>query len=394
MPHLLLSVFLFTNLMLSAQDAATDDQRLVDALNHFAGDLHGQLANGDMPVSSPASVAFALLMLLPGARGETADELAATLRLPEGLRGQRLEDAIERLLKTYDIDGLEMRLRNDLWIQTGHEVVPAYARTLRQKFAASLRQLNFAGDLDDARQQINSYIDKVTNHRIPQLLTSLPQNTRHVLTNAIWYRGRWRFDFYRPKMREAFFVTADQSVKVPMMHAEDHFHYRESDAWQYVALPFRDGSIEFELILPRPGHDLADAEAALIRGLHQGKRTTSRLRLSMPTFRMRIRGNLRAPLQSLGLAAMFQTNRADFSGIDAKTPLNIDDIVHGTWINVDENGVEAAAATALLMEAGAAIQPDEPKTMRADRPFAFSLRDRRSGLLLFVGRVTNPSLDS
>lgn len=373
---------------------ARDHRVLADALNRFAADLHGRLAGTGNPTCSPASIAFALLMLLPGARDNTRDEIAKALRLPAELRGDALHQAAANLLRETAFEkGLDLRIANDFWGQLGHEFVPAYTELLQRSFASKPHTVDFRTDCDRARQQINRHIARVTNQRITELIPAgtLTSETRTVITNAIWYRGQWQHDFYRPDEPGTFHITPDRAVAAPMMHLTKDLYYTESEAWQAVSLPFKDQAIAFELIVPRQGQSLETAERALVLGRHQNQRNARLVQVSMPAFRVRAEHRLHTALAALGIRDAFAVDRADFSGIDASQPLHLSEIVHATWIQVDEHGVEAAAATAGIL-AGAAIR-ERPTPLVADRPFAFGLRDRRTGLLLFVGRCTDPTTE-
>lgn len=397
--HTLLSTLaLLAAAALPAQ--TTPESRLVDALNRFAADLHGQLAaTPEGPTCSPASISFALLMLLPGARGETTDEIANVLRLPAELRGETLVEAAKGLLqRTARVGncgfgaGPQLRITNDFWGQTGHEFVAEYTELLRHAFGSHAFEVDFENDAEAARRSINARIADATNQRIRELIPAgmITPATRTVISNAIWYRGKWVHEFYRPEKLAPFHVSAERTVDVSMMYVKKDFWYAESPAWQAVALPMDDRAVQFEVVLPRAGRSLADAERALLSGDHMRRRAATLVQVGMPAFRVRGSHRLRGPLQALGLRSAFVPGAADFTGIDRTEPLVIDDVVHGTWIDVDEIGVEAAAATAVVLKAGAAIRED-PKVLLADRPFAFGLRDHRTGLLLFVGRVTDPT---
>lgn len=386
-----------------AQHTPSDNKRLATACNQFAADLHAQLGTAQAPTCSPGSIAIALLMLLPGARGETATELEKVLHLPADLRGPRLSAAARALLQQVGLlrEGSPRRnqrpsplvITNDLWVQKGLPVVPGYADLLRTSFAAAERDIDFAADAEAARAAINAHIAKATNDRIRDLLEPgmiLPQ-TRVVLTNALWFKAAWEHQFAKSGTEDRPFTLASgEAVQVPTMRQTQFFGYAESDAWQVLTMPFAVGGIECEVVVPRPGATLAAAERALLGRAYGEAIAYERVNVELPRFRVAASHRLAGPLAALGLQAAFDSARADFTGIVTGEPLVIDDVVHQTWIQVDEEGAEAAAATATVLKAGAAMPQGEPKQFRADRPFAFGLRDRTTGLLLFVGRVADP----
>lgn len=380
-----------------AQQPPSDARRLASACNQFAADLHAQLGAAGSPTCSPGSIAIALLMLLPGARGDTATELATVLHLPEDLRGERMHEAAATLLREIGLGRTEkpspLVITNDLWVQTGHPLLAAYTDLLRGSFAAGSRQLDFRGDTEASRRFINAHIAKATNDRIRELLQPdmvLP-STRVVLTNALWFKARWEHAFWDRNTKDAPFTLADGTVvQVPTMQQTQQFSYAESDTWQGLSMPFADSTIQCEIVLPRPGESLATVERVMMAGSHLSALGGARVRVHLPRFTVTGSHGLKPALAALGLRAAFDPGRADFTGITADEPLVIDDVVHQTWIQVDEAGAEAAAATATELKAGSAMPSGEPKLFQADRPFAFGLRDRRTGLLLFVGRVTDP----
>ncbi len=388
-------------LPLAAQKPTPAAALLANACNQFARDMNQKLAEAGSPTFSPASVAITLLMLLPGARGDTAKELADVLHLPPELRDSHMNAAAVELLETVGIgvkrnpshpsDGV-FRMSNDLWAQTGYPIVRTYANTLRTTFAAASHDMDFAKDPEAARKTINAHVAKTTNDRIAELIPAglIDSTTRVVLTNALWFKAPWAESFHTRGTVDAPFTLADGTkVPVPTMNKRDDVAFAESDAWTMVSLPFEGLSIQCDFVVPKDGATVAVAEAALF-GDDWRKATGESVTIALPRFRVRGQHSLSAALQALGLRLAFDAAQADFSGINEKRELFVDAVVHQTWIAVDEEGAEAAAATATVWKAGAEAKPREPKVFRADRPFAFALRERGTGLLLFVGRVLDP----
>ncbi|MEO6596734.1 MAG: serpin family protein [Planctomycetota bacterium] len=387
----------------AAQAPAADTLRLAKACNEFAADLCAKLAAQGSSTCSPASISIALLMLLPGAKGNTATELASVLRLPEELRGDALHTAAADLLKQSGFVASAGRsggekpatqhLANDIWVQKGFPLVDSYVDLLRGSFAADQRVVDFAKDPEAVRKTINAHIAKATNDRIRDLIPEglVGEATRLVLTNALWFKAGWVHPFPEGSTADAPFQLANGTrVDAPMMHVEDQFQYAESEQWQFVALPFESGYIRLEAMLPRGKTTLAQAESMLLTGAHAATLTVERVRVSLPRFRVAASHRLREPLRALGMLDAFAAGVADFSAMDPKKLLVVDDIVHKTWIAVDEKGAEAAAATATVLKVGSAAPRGEPKVFVADRPFVFVLRDARTGFVLFVGRVDDP----
>lgn len=396
------SLLLATAGLLAAMPAQVppDAKLLATAVNQFGADLHAELARAGKPTASPTSIALALLLLAPGARGTTLDELAKVLHLPPELRGERLHAAVHALLQAsqlapagkVDADAPTLRLCNDLWNQTGHRLVPDYVQVLRRSMSAGSHEVDFRGDAEAARRRINAHIAKATNDRIPELLPKdlLDAATQLVLTNALWLKGSWQHPFIKGLTADApFHLTAEATVPVPTMHVTETFAFAESPQWQAVVLPFAASQLQCEIVVPKEGAELAAAERAMLAGEHLAALQETAVHVQLPRFRTTSSHRLKEPLQALGLRAAFDGSLADFRGIDPAGGLVVDEVVHQTWVQVDEEGAEAAAATAVVMKRGSA-SPRQSKSFVADRPLAFVLRDGRTGLVLFAGRVEDP----
>lgn len=373
----------------------TDAAKLAAALNAMALKLHERL--GPSSICSPASIGLAMLMVLPGARGETAAEIERLLALPEDLRGERLHRAAHELIAALQTAGkgenpTQLRLVNDLWVQQGYAIEDAFQKTLTQQFDAGAHVVDFVGAAEAARATINAAVAKATNDRIPELVPAdlITADTRLVLTNALWLRGSWLHPFREHATQPAPFTRADGStVEVPLMHVVESFAYAEDERFQIVRMRLADGGVVCDVVLPKQGTDLGAAEAALIAGDYVGELAPETVKIALPRFTIDSRLRLKEVLQPLGVRLAFGPD-ADFSGIRKQRDLQIAEVVHQTWIAVDEKGVEAAAATAVVMKRTGAARPREPKVFQADRPFAFVLR-HESGVVLFQARVDDPT---
>lgn len=389
---------------LPAQGPSADAKALAAACNQFATALQGRLASDGPPTCSPGSIAIALWLLLPGARGDTATQLADVLQLPAGLRGERLAVAAGELLRASrlgateptgpaaEADATRLELVNDAFVQKGFPLVPAYPRLLAERFGARLTELDFFADADAARTAINTHIAKVTHDRIQDLLQGddIGRDTRLVLTNALWCKGPWAQAFPDHATRVAKFTRADgQAVEVPTMHLGESLPWVEGPAFFGVSLPLAGGELVVDLVLPPVGQPLAAAEVALLDGSFSKAKVTP-VQVALPKFTVGSKVRLREVLQAMGVTDAFTSGKADFSGIDPKNSLVVHDVVHQAWAAADEAGFEAAAATAVILKRGAP-RLKNPKLFTADRPFGFALRDLRSGLVWFVGRVEDPS---
>lgn len=398
-----ISAFLLASASLFAQDptpVTADAQLLATACNRFGAALHAQLQPSANPTASPASIALALLLLEPGARGTTHDELAKVLQLPKELRGKRLHDAAHALLvasglgdaSPRDADAPVLRLANDLWAQKGLSLVPDYVQVLKQSLLAGQHDVDFVHDPEAARKRINGHVAKVTNDRIPELLPKdlIDATTQLVLTNALWLKGAWAHPFTKGLTANAPFQrTAKEALSVPTMHVIEEFAFAETAQWQAVVLPLAGGRLQVEFLVPKGDAELAAVERAMVAGEHLATLQHDRVHVQLPRFRTASMHRLKQPLKALGLRAAFGDGEVDFRGIEPSNKLVVADVVHQTWVQCDEDGVEAAAATAVVMKRTAA-PVGEPKQFVADHPFAFVLRDVGTGLVLFFGRVDDP----
>lgn len=378
----------------SAQEAAQAD----DA---FGADLFRLLGSGGgNMIFSPASIAAALRMALLGARGETAAQLAATLHLsgPQvAADGLRLLYARLAQLGRGDVT---FRAPNTMWVQAGLPLLPQFTDTLAGMagmagMAATVRDADFSHAADQARLEINAAIAEQTAGKIADLLGRgvIDTATRLVLANAVYLKAAWAHPFPPGATADApFHPGGGAEVVVRMMRLATRLGYRRGDGYQAVILPYAGRELAMAVVLP--DGPLAPLEEMLasggIRGFLAGA-GQQQVRLAWPGFRLTAAASLRQPLEALGARLVFSRKDADFSGITAATRLWIDEVAHKAYIEVDEQGTEAAAATATAV-AGArfAVPGPPPVEVTVDRPFLFAITDTATGLPLFLGRVTNP----
>ena len=227
-------------------------------------------------------------------------------------------------------------------------------------------------------------------------LAAITPDTRLVLANAIWFAGAWRSTFEPDNTEDGDFTLLDgETVEVPFMRQTEGYLYAEGDGFQAIELPYEGSGFAFTILLPAEGEFEAFEESLDRATLDEivGEMTDTQVRLQMPRFTFEYDANLGETLQALGMTDAFDGTRADFSGMvegETENPLVISGVLHKAFIDLNEHGTEAAAATVVLMEATSA-QEDEPIELTIDRPFIFAIRDTESGTLLFVGRVLDPS---
>ena len=362
----------------------------------FGADLY-LLLTEDTPdtVFSPVSVASALRMALCGARGRTATELARALHgSPDSAAdGLRTTSAAVRDIAA---DGsVTFRAPSTVWVQSGLPLLPAFTDALREAAAAAPADADFAGAPEAARAEINHVIAEQTAGKITGLLSpgAVTALTRLVLTSAMYLKAAWAEPFGENDTRDAPFHPDGPDrpgPDVPMMRGTAARAYRRGDGYQAVLLPYRGGGLAMAVVLPDgPVAALRPAiEAGGLRGLLDG---TSRhqVTLSMPRFRLEAAFDLVPVLRRLGVSEAF-TRQADFGGITAAERLAIGAVAHKAYVDVDEHGTEAAAATAVVFTASAVMRPPPRVTMVVDRPFLFAIVHTPTGLPLFLGQVSHP----
>jgi serpin B len=347
---------------------------------------------------SPWSISVALAMLQPGADGETRREIEAAL----GHRGagDALLDLFAGLVAELsgcartDPKAIEFWLASALWCQVGYPVHPEFVEVLRGRLGAEIREADFAQGRAEAVQRVNEWVAEATRQRIPVILSEPPFDplTRVLLANACYFNAPWGSPFDEELTRpEPFRLSDGTRVQVPTMHESSHYRYARLGDVQALELLYRARRFAMVILLPDEG-ELESVQrktgAEEIRLLIAAM-TSQEMRLSLPRFRVRSGLSLRSPLEAIGVKTAFGPG-ADFSGISTEPGFALGDVVHGTFVNVDERGTEAAAATVADATFGAALSPPKPIEFRVDRPFVFVLRDRLTGTLLFMGRVVDP----
>lgn len=396
---------------IAAQNA--DTTTLVDGNTDFAFDLYGILrqdGSGNLIVS-PYSISQALAMTYAGAQGETAAQMADVMHFtldPSALPAafQMLDgNLVARGSAGADPDRgyppRSLRIANGLWGEQTFPFSTDFGNRLAEYYGAGLQPVDFMNDPEGARQTINSWVAEHTENRIQDIVPqgAVTSDSRLVLANAIYFYGGWLFTFGEERTENGDFTLVDGSTtSVPFMHQQEFFSYAAGDGYQAIELPYAGSQFAFTVILPDAGQfDTVEQRLdATMLGTVAGQLQGRELVLSMPKFEFDASVSVAKALQSLGMTDAFDPLRADFSGMlgaDAPDPLFIGDVLHKAYIGVDENGTEAAAATAVIMAAGAAAPSDEPLEVRIDRPFIFLIRDTQTGAILFMGRVMNPQSD-
>jgi serpin B len=360
----------------------------------FGTDLYLKLAAKGNVVFSPASIAAALRMALAGARGDTAAELAAALHLagPEAAA-----DGLKQLAAISPGDDLTFRAPNVMWLESALSVRDSYLAQLSA--TVSVQRCDFRHAPEAAREEINSVIAEQTAGKIanlipPGMINSL---TSLVLTNAVYMKALWKSQFPPEETKQKpFYPERTGPAPTDLMHLQASLAYQRGDGYEAVLLPYRGGSLAMAAVLPDgPLSEFTAGLAGLggLGGLMSGLLSGSaecQVDLGFPRFRVEAGFMLKDTLQALGVRKAF-TDAADFSGITGDEPLQINAVLHKAYVDVGEEGTEAAAATAVVMRTLALVRKPQPDVRLVfDRPFLFAIVDTSSGLPLFLGQFTRP----
>jgi serpin B len=388
-----------------AGDESGPNSSLASASNAFGFDLYRELRGGEGNLAfSPASIEIALAMTWAGARGDTAKEMSRVLRL-EG-SAKDVHASAEALLsewRTPEPDTYALVVVNRLFGDERYRFEEPYLDLIRASYGAEIEALDFRTKHEQARIRINEWAEQRTAGRSRDLLPagSLSRETRLVLTNAVYFLGRWSKPFDAEATKEEPFHTGGgETVPAQLMHQAGSFLYAEDDGVQFLELAYEGGHLAMDLLLPESRDGLADLEKNLRAGRVDGglaRLEAARVKVAVPRFRVEPAEALRlAPLlRELGMPLAF-TQNADFTGIanpeEKDEGIYLADVFHKAFVDVDEVGTEAAATTGAVM-VGRSFQPEPGKEyeFRADHPFVFLIRDLRSGTILFLGRVVDPT---
>ncbi|NLW51091.1 MAG: serpin family protein [Candidatus Brocadiaceae bacterium] len=382
----------------AAADAAADTSVVAAGVNAFAVDLYARLRpeEGNL-FFSPYSISTALAMTYAGAAGNTAAQMADVLHFT--LPAARLHPAYGRLIeqigRATEAEGCELRIANALWGQSGYAFVPEFLQTLDGHYAAPLHQVDFVDAAEAARKQINDWVSEQTRERITDLVPAGVLNalTRLVLANAIYFKGDWLHPFEEGVTTEGvFWTTPEEGVAAPMMRQTRSLAYGESAQCQVLELPYAGEALSMVVLLPRGRGGLPALEAALtpeaLAEWTAGLRSRE-VDVTLPKFKLTRAVGLGEVLEAMGMTDAFSVQSADFSGMTGGRDLRISAVLHKAFVDVNEQGTEAAAATVVVM--GLRAAPAPPVTFRADHPFILLIRHRPTDAVLFMGRLADPS---
>lgn len=377
-----------------------DIDSLVDGNNAFGLDLYQSLRSEDGNlILSPFSISLALAMTYSGAKGETEAQMADVLNFPAQSQTHPAFNALDLMLEETDIildkdqEPMQLDIANAVFAEQTFAFLPDFLDTLSVNYGAGVRLMDFANNPDPSRKEINQWVSDETKDKINDLLpeNAVTTSTKMVLVNAIYFKADWLSPFDANDTYDGTFTLLDGSeVTVPMMGQRMGIPYYVGNGYAAAELPYAGESAVMTVLVPDAGR-FEEVESQLNGAMFKemlANLAPADVTLRMPKFEYESSFMLSDTLASMGMPLAFDENRADFSGMTDQQALYIGNVIHKAFVAVDEEGTEAAAATAVIMEGASAVMPENE--LYIDRPFIYFIRDVESGQILFIGRVLNP----
>lgn len=376
--------------------------QVVYSNNKFNIDLYKKVAtteNSNIFFSS-YSIYSALAMAYEGADGTTAKEMKDVFSFPENdiLRPNfaALYNTINKKEKQY-----ELRTGNALWAQKDYKFLDSYFSNVEKYYGGKAVNLDFKNETELSRNTINKFIEEQTNNRIKDIIPpgALNPMTRLVISNAIYFKGKWDIEFDKKNTQDRDFKAPAGTIKVPTMamypKRNENYNYFENDNLQALELPYKDKELSMIVLLPKEEYGLTNLEKDMdfekLNEWTSNLRSTKVDEIYLPKFEFEILTGVVEPLRELGMVNAFSPENADFSKMTGTNDLFVSSILHKAFIKVDEQGTEAAAATMTMMDSKSIGEPVKLKIFRADHPFIIMIRENSTGAILFMGRISNPS---
>lgn len=385
---------LFSVVFLGALVATIGFGTVYDSSNLFAFDIYRTLSKQPGNIFlSPFSISTALAMTYIGAADNTAQQMKDVLHF--NLDDETLHSGFSELISSLNQpnEKYQLSIANSMWAQEGYPFLQEFIDKVQRYYSSGLNYVDFAEATEEARQRINNWIEEKTNQRIKDMIKpgDIDSLTRLVLTNAIYFKGNWAKPF-DPSLtkKETFYVSNKQEKQVEMMFESLTAAYTEDSLVQVLELPYAGDELSMIIVLPLKGKSLEDVESKLSLVLFKewvNNLRTEKVDVYLPKFRMECRFNLKKTLMAMGMIDAF-TDEADFSKMDGTTMLKIKDVIHQSFVDVNEEGTEAAASTAVIINIK--MGPSIPVIFKADKPFLFFIYDKTHDLILFMGRLSNP----
>ena len=369
---------------------------VVDAINQFAIDFYLELIrnNKENIFFSPYSISTAFAIAYEGARGKTASEIQLVFHFPENNDIRRNDflkicNEINKEEKKYNLS-----TANALWAEKSYKFLAEYFNIIEKYYGGNVTNLDFINDPEGSRKIINSWVENQTNEKIKNLIPQgvIDELTRLVITNAIYFKGNWKIPFDEDYTSEKdFYINSNNSIKVPMMYLKDSFNYTKTKDFQILELPYESDELSMLILLPNE-NNLSSYEGSInIKNLSEWKNnlTETKIKIYIPKFKFETKYEMKETLKEMGMQSAFNPKYVDFSGMDGTKNLYIKSVIHQAFVEVNEVGTEAAAATTVI--GGVLSMPPPTPVFRADHPFIFLIHHKESGNILFMGKVVDPT---
>ena len=395
------SILCFFTCLLPIMISANTLQGVVDGNNKFAFNLFQQeqsVTTGTNQFYSPFSISTALAMVYAGALNETALQMSNTLNFDLSVK---FHSKYKHLLDKMNAgtDGkIKLKIANGLWAQQNFKFLDSYFGIVKSNYHSELKNVDFEADIEreTTRKEINSWVERNTNNKIKNILSQHDLNalTRLVLVNAIYFYGDWETPFKNSStIRNKFSLMDGTHTIVPFMNQKGQYNYYEDSKIQAIEIPYTDNKASMVIFLPNTTTGISALGKSFDFNYYQDiieSLQNTDVRLSLPKFKIDFKIELSNALSQMGMPLAFSPDSADFSGMTGKPNLCISKVIHKAFINVDEKGTEAAAATAVVMTMTMSPRPSEAKIFDADHPFLFLIKDNTTGSILFMGKIMKP----
>jgi serpin B len=366
--------------------SANNPQGIVENNNKFAFKLYNELkTSSDKNLFySPFSISTALAMVYAGARNETALQISQTMNFQQS---EKFHSDYKHLLDRLD-EGTEGKF------------LDYYFDLVKSNYRSDLNNIDFTENTEREKvvNEINAWVMQKTNDKIKDLLSQsdVDSQTKLVLVNAIYFYGDWATAFEKQATQPKNFFLSDQTqINVPFMNQNGMYNYYEDSEIKAIEIPYKDSKASVVVFLPNTKNGISEFEGSFDYKYYQDIISAFQyndVRLSLPKFQTTYKIFLGTTLSHMGMPLAFSSSRADFSGMTGKRDLWISEVIHQAFINVDEKGTEAAAATAVIMKTTSARPSPDMKVFNVDHPFIFLIKDNTTGSILFMGKIMNPKV--
>jgi len=378
------------------------DYDIAAANNAFAFDIYSQLAQLETEEHeniffSPHSISAAMAICYEGAENSTKEQISKVFYFPHNktVLKARMEGMNDRI--NSGAVGYELETANALWVQEEYPIKEEYVSSVENYYGGKVTNLDFAGKPDASRKTINEWVEARTNDKIKDIVPEdlITADMRIIITNAIYFNGKWADEFDKKMTdKKPFYPTRGEEVSVDTMYTCNIFNYGENSKAKIIELPYKGNDLSMYVVLPK-SNNIEKFETEFKQNdyteLKNDMEFVQEVKVSIPKFKFETETELSAPLIKMGVVNAFDLNRANFSGISDE-PLVISGVIHQSFIDVQEKGTEAAAATVIMGETSC-LMDSNPREFKADHPFMFFIEDKRTNCILFMGKVEYPEYE-